>query len=153
MSTETSPGNHRGRDHARKGDMGWWRRRNHEQDLERELRADLDLEAAEQREKGLADTDARFAARRALGNLTLIGEDVRAVWVARWLEERSQDLRYAFRTLRRNASFTVVAALTIAIGIGANTAMFSVAYGMLFRPLPYPGADRVAVVYMRYFPR
>ena len=69
------------------------------------------------------------------------------------LEEFLQDLRYGVRTLRKNPAFTVVAVLALALGIGANTAMFSVAYGILLRPLPYADADRVAVVYMRYFPR
>src|ERR1700683_5048717 len=69
------------------------------------------------------------------------------------LEELLQDLRYGSRTLRKNPAFTVVAVLALALGIGANTAMFSVAYGILLRPLPYADADRVAVVYMRYFPR
>src|SRR6204780_4013669 len=69
------------------------------------------------------------------------------------LEELLQDLRYGSRTLRKNPAFTVVAVLALALGIGANTAMFSVAYGILLRPLPYPDADRVAIVYMRYFPR
>src|SRR6202050_4958190 len=69
------------------------------------------------------------------------------------LEELLQDLRYGSRTLRKNPAFTAVAMLALALGIGANTAMFSVAYGILLRPLPYAGADRVAVVYMRFFPR
>src|SRR5438067_172510 len=63
------------------------------------------------------------------------------------------DLRYGWRTLRAHPAFTIVAVLALALGIGANTAMFSVAYGILLRPLPYAGADRVAMVYMRYFPR
>ncbi len=69
------------------------------------------------------------------------------------VEELLQDLRYGIRTLRKNPAFTVVAVLALALGIGANTAMFSVAYGILARPLPYPDADRVVVVFMRYFPR
>ena len=133
--------------------MSWWRRRKLEQDVERELRGDLELEVAEQQERGLSEIEGRHAARRAFGNLTLIGEDTRAVWVSRWVEEFSQDLRYGLRMLRKNAAFTVVATLTLAVGIGANTAMFSVAYGMLLRPLPYGDADRLAVLYMRYFPR
>jgi len=69
------------------------------------------------------------------------------------LNELLQDLRYGIRTLRAHPAFTVVAVLALALGIGANTAMFSVAYGILLRPLPYAGADHLAVVYMRYFPR
>jgi len=68
-------------------------------------------------------------------------------------EEFLRDLRYGVRTLWKNPAFTVVAVLALALGIGANTAMFSVAYGILLRPLPYHDADRVAVVYMRYLPR
>ena len=70
-----------------------------------------------------------------------------------WIEDFMQDLHYGARQLRRNPAFSIVAVLVLAVGIGANTAMFSVAYGMLLRPLPYADAGRVAVVYMRYFPR
>src|ERR1700686_1329162 len=69
------------------------------------------------------------------------------------LEEFLRDIRYGIRTLCTHPAFTVVAVLALALGIGANTAMFSVAYGILLRPLPYAGADRVAVVYMSFFPR
>ena len=69
------------------------------------------------------------------------------------LEEIPARSSLRIRTLRKNPAFTVVAVLALALGIGANTAMFSVAYGILLRPLPYADADRVAVVYMRYFPR
>ena len=67
--------------------------------------------------------------------------------------ELSQDVRYGFRTLRKNPAFTVVAILALALGIGANTAMFSVAYGILLRPLPYRDAGDLTAVFMRYFPR
>ena len=124
--------------------MGTWRRKAREQDLDRELRADLELEAAAQQEKGLSDVEARYAARRRLGNLTLIREDARAVWVGQVARRVSSGPSLCIPHITKNAAFTVVAALTLAVGIGANTAMFSVAYGMLLRPLAYPEADRVA---------
>jgi len=68
------------------------------------------------------------------------------------LEELVQDVRYAARTLRKNPGFAAVAVLALALGIGANTAMFSVVYGILLRPLPYPDAERVAVVYIHFLP-
>ena len=69
------------------------------------------------------------------------------------IAELSQDLRYGARTMAKAPAFTMVAALALALGIGATAAIFSVAYGILARPLPYPGADRVALVGMRFYPR
>ncbi|MGA2183459.1 MAG: ABC transporter permease [Bryobacteraceae bacterium] len=124
-----------------------------ERDLDDELRAYLDQLTEEKRGAGMDAVEARRAALIELGGLEQVKEEVRQVRTGQMLEEFLQDLRYGLRTLRRNPAFTVVAVLALALGIGANTAMFSVAYGMLLRPLPYPDADRVAVVYMRYFPR
>jgi putative ABC transport system permease protein len=124
-----------------------------ERDLDDELQSYLDQLTEEKRREGMGTVDARRAARIALGGIEQVKEEVRQGRTGQVLEELLQDLRYGFRTLRRNPAFTVVAVLALALGIGANTAMFSVAYGMLLRPLPYPDADRVAVVYMRYFPR
>jgi predicted permease len=134
--------------------MMWWRKlRQRDLDIQRELHADLELEAEEQQDNGLSPEEARNAARKAFGNATLVKEDARAVW--RWtsLERLAQDLRYGIRTLRQNPGFTAAAVLTLALGIGADTAMFSVIYGVLFRPLPYPDADRLAVVHVRFYPQ
>jgi putative ABC transport system permease protein len=124
-----------------------------ERDLDEELRAYLDQLTEEKRQEGMGAEEARRAARLELGGLEQVKEEVRQVRTGQVLDEFLRDLRHGFRALRRNPAFTVVAVLALALGIGANTAMFSVAYGMLLRPLPYPDADRVAVIYMRYFPR
>lgn len=130
-----------------------FRRTQVEQELDEELQYHLERQIDENLAKGLSPDEARHTALRALGAITQNKEECRATRRLNWLEEIVQDLRYGARTLRNNLTFTVVAVLALALGIGANTAMFSVAYGMLLRPLPYAGADRVAVVYMNYSPR
>ncbi|MGA2118859.1 MAG: ABC transporter permease [Bryobacteraceae bacterium] len=124
-----------------------------ERELDDELRAYLDQLAAENRATGMDAVEAMRAARIELGGLEQVKGEVRQEMAGRMFEEFVLDLRYGARTLRKNAAFTAVAVLALALGIGANTAMFSVAYGILFRPLPYADASRVAVVAMRFFPR
>lgn len=96
---------------------------------------------------------ARFAALKALGAITQNKEACRDNRGVNWLEHLGQDLRFGVRTLLKNPAFTVVALLALALGIGVNTAMFSVAYGMLWRPLPFAHADRVAVVFLNHAAR
>jgi len=113
----------------------------------------LDRQEEECVTRGAVPEEAHYAALRALGAVTQSKEECRDMRRINWAGDLVQDLIYGGRVLRKNPAFLAVAVLALALGIGANTAMFSVAYGILFRPLPYADADRVAVVFMRYFPR
>src|SRR5215472_3940576 len=116
--------------------MKWWRNKEREADLERELLSDLELEEEAQQEGGISEEEARYAALRAFGNPTLIREQTRAIWSGNWLESPARDLRFSLRTLRRAPGFSIIAILVMALGIGANVALFTVVRGVLLRPLP-----------------
>ncbi len=123
--------------------MPWWRRSHREADLDRELQAHLDLEAEELRDSGVAYSQALYAARRALGNTTFIKEEVRTMWGWNAVDVLLQDVRYGLRQLRRTPAFAVVAILTLALGIGANTAVFSAMNAILLRYLPVHDPERL----------
>ncbi|MGC2656658.1 MAG: ABC transporter permease [Bryobacteraceae bacterium] len=129
--------------------MFWRKRKRQEQDLERELRADLELEAAEQQESGLTTDAASYAARRAFGNQTRVKEDVRVAWGFTAIEHLWQDIRYAAQTLLKSPGFTAATVLTLALGIGANSAIFSIVDGVLLRPLALARPDQLIEVFSR----
>ena len=118
-------------------------RRAAERDVEEELRLPLELERDRQRDAGLPGEESARAARRTLGNPALVRERTRDVWGWRWLDDLGRDLRHAVRGLGRSPGFAATVVFVLALGIGANVAMFSVVYGMLIRPLPYPEAGAI----------
>jgi predicted permease len=117
--------------------------------LDSEVQGYVDMLVEEKMRAGMNPEDARRAARLEAGGVEQVKEQVREVRAGAWLEILAQDLRYGLRMLVRNPGSTAVAVLTLALGIGANTAIFSVIDTALLRPLPYPNPDRIVMLYGR----
>jgi predicted permease len=131
--------------------MNWWqrlwRRKQMEEELDKELRFHLETRVNELVERGYAPELALRNARLALGGQEQIKEACRDARGTRWLEDLFQDFRYALRTLRQRLGFAAVAILTVALGSGATTAMFTVINGVLLKPLAYPDANRLVTLH------
>src|SRR4051794_19946438 len=125
------------------------RRRRVDEELDRELRFHVEHEAQEYMSQGMSPDAARNAALRRLGGVSQVQEECRDMRRVQTIENLTQDLRYGLRSLGRSPGFTTVIVLTLALAIGANSAIFSVIEGVLLRPLPYRDPDRVVRVFTR----
>jgi len=124
----------------------WFSKSSEDSDLSEELRAHLAMEIQQRIAAGESPAEAARAASRAFGNFTNVQEDVREAWGWAGLERLSTDIRFGLRMLRKTPVWTAVICAMLGLGVGLSTAIFSLVYGVLLQPLPYPRADRLVSV-------
>jgi hypothetical protein len=126
--------------------LNWFRRGRLESDLDRELQYHIDQRAAALMRSGLSEQEARRQAALEIGGLTQVREEVRDVWLTRWLRDLAYDLRFAVRSFVRSPSFTATAVLSLALGIGATTAIYSLVDQVVLHALPVRQPERLVLV-------
>jgi len=119
-----------------------------ERDLDEELRSHVEMRTLDNVADGRSPEEARYEARRQFGNMTPMKEDAREMDIVKWMETAGQNLRYAVRMLRRSPGFTLVAILTLALGMGANVATFTVVHAVLQNPLPFAHPEHFGAMTM-----
>ena len=124
----------------------WWNWRKRNDELEKEIQHHLQMAEAERIERGASQNEAQAGARREFGNVGLVKELARDAWGWRWLEDLYEDLRFGMRTLRKSPGFAATAILTLALGIGANTVIFSFISAALLRPIPVRDAKQLVLL-------